>query len=88
MYGGQYNLAEKEILKVLKINLTARKTILIASALNPLYGMALVQGDEFMMGSEEYDNEQPIYKVKLNTFEIAKYEVTNLQFSTFLNKLW
>ena len=83
----KYDLAEKEIIKVLKINPDARKTIIIASAINPMYSMMLVQGGEFMMGdSTTSDDEKPVHKVKLNTFEISKYEVTNLQYAVFLNR--
>ena len=82
----KYDLAEKEIIKVLEINPNARKTIIIASAIKPLYGMQLVQAGEFMMGSDEEDDEKPVHKVKLSTFEISKYEVTNLQYAVFLNR--
>ena len=44
----KYEQAEQEILKVLKINPNSRNDIIIASAINPLYGLALVQGGEFM----------------------------------------
>jgi len=86
LYSEKYDLAEQEILKVLKINPNARKSIIIASAINPIYSLVLVQGGEFMMGSEIEDEEKPIHKVSLSTFEISQYEVTNLQYAAFLNK--
>ncbi len=83
----KYDLAEQEIIKVLKLSPEARKMIIIASAINPLLGLVLVQGGEFMMGSEEGgDDERPIHKVYLSSFEISRYEVTNLQYAVFLNR--
>ena len=87
----KYDAAEKEILKVLKINPNGRKSVVIASAINPLYGMVFVQGGEFMMGSpdktiEYTDDERPVHKVSLGSFEMSRYEITNLQYAVFLNK--
>jgi len=49
--------------------------------------MVLIADGEFLMGSNYGDhNETPIHKVYLAAFYIDKYEVTNLQFSQFLNE--
>ncbi len=42
--------------------------------------MVTFQGGTFMMGSNDYFQTEPIHNVTLNTFKIAKYEVTQ--------KLW
>ncbi len=42
--------------------------------------MITVQGGTFNMGSTVISNEQPVHSVTLNTFKIAKYEITQ--------KLW
>ncbi|MFQ5631960.1 MAG: SUMF1/EgtB/PvdO family nonheme iron enzyme, partial [bacterium] len=45
-----------------------------------------VGGGVFEMGdSTGYENEQPVHKVKLDGFQISKYEITNQQFCDFLN---
>jgi len=47
-----------------------------------------VSGGTFQMGSNDGDSdEQPIHTVTLSSFEITKYEVTNGQFSEFLNSI-
>jgi S1-C subfamily serine protease len=41
-----------------------------------------ISGGEFMMGSETGDSdESPVHKVRLDDFEIGKYEVTNRQYA-------
>ena len=50
----------------------------------PLPELVLVQGGEFLMGSEPLEREQPIHKVKLKDFYIGKYPITNQQFASFL----
>ena len=37
------------------------------------------------MGSNEYVDEQPIHTVKVKTFYLSKYEVTNAEYAAFLN---
>lgn len=50
--------------------------------------MVLVPEGNFIMGSENgNDDEKPVHKVFLNSFYIDKYEVTNAQFSEFLNSV-
>ena len=43
-----------------------------------------------MMGSstddDDHESDEYLHKVTLNSFEMAKYEVTNLQYAVFLNK--
>jgi formylglycine-generating enzyme required for sulfatase activity len=46
--------------------------------------MVLVPAGEFIMGSEEYDNEKPRHQVYLDAFYIDKYEVTNARFRQFV----
>jgi len=47
-----------------------------------------VAGGTFMMGSNDgYDDEQPVHRVTLSSFEISKTEVTNSQFCEFLNDI-
>ena len=38
--------------------------------------MVLIPAGEFEMGSNEYENEQPVHKVNLDAYYIGKYEVT------------
>ena len=48
--------------------------------------MVRVEGGEFTIGAELYDpDESPAMPVKVNSFLISKYEVTNEQFSYFMN---
>jgi|TARA_B110000438_G_scaffold290684_1_gene326727 formylglycine-generating enzyme required for sulfatase activity len=49
--------------------------------------MVLIPGGEYLMGSENpeaYPNEKPIHKVKVDSFLMDKYEVTNSQFEEFI----
>jgi len=48
--------------------------------------MVYVPGGTFQMGSVERDDEQPVHSITLDSFWIDKYEVTNAQFSAFLNE--
>ncbi len=49
--------------------------------------MVLIPAGEFIMGSNDgNDDEKPIHKVYLDAYYIDKYEVTNAQFSEFLNE--
>ncbi len=61
-----------------------------STMVNPIYGavMVVVPEGEFLMGSEEslaQDNEKPEHLVYLDTFWIYQHEVTNAQFSAFIN---
>lgn len=48
--------------------------------------MIRVEGGEFTMGANLYDeDERPAMPVKVNRFLLSKYEVTNEQFSYFMN---
>ncbi len=54
---------------------------------SPADDMVLIPGGEFLMGSSYgHIDETPIHRVYLDAFYIDKYEVTNLQFSEFLNQ--
>jgi len=46
--------------------------------------MQFIPKGEFMMGSDEYDDEKPIHKVTINyDFEISKYQVTFDEYDLF-----
>jgi formylglycine-generating enzyme required for sulfatase activity len=49
------------------------------------YTTVYVQGGTFNMGSNTESNEKPIHSVTVSSFNIGKYEVTNLEYSKFLN---
>jgi len=46
--------------------------------------MVLVPAGEFIMGSEEQDDEKPQHQVCLDAFYIDKYEITNAHFQRFV----
>lgn len=46
--------------------------------------MVTIPGGEFLMGDEKNPNAQPIHKVKLESFQLSKYEVTTAEFEQFL----
>ena len=46
-----------------------------------------VEGGKFMMGSNNYDDEQPIHEVEVPDFHIGKYPITNEQFLPFLQEV-
>jgi formylglycine-generating enzyme required for sulfatase activity len=50
--------------------------------------MVMVEGDLFLMGSEnsEFSDEEPVHPVKLSTFQISKFPVTNIQFVQFIKE--
>jgi len=87
-----YEKAEKLIQKILEINPNGKYSKLLASAINPSYATVYVEGGTFEMGcNDEFDSdcssdEQPVHEVKLTSYEIGQYEVTNIQYAIFLNK--
>lgn len=46
--------------------------------------MVTLPAGEFLMGSKESDAEQPIHKVKVGSFKLAKYDVTEKEFMQFI----
>ena len=51
--------------------------------------MVLIPGGKYLMGSDKpgsYSNEKPVHKVIISPFFMDKYEVTNQQFSQFVNE--
>jgi formylglycine-generating enzyme required for sulfatase activity len=46
-----------------------------------LLEMVFIKGGEFMMGSNDYDNEKPVHRVKVSDFYLGKYEVTVAQYA-------
>ncbi|MDM8530007.1 SUMF1/EgtB/PvdO family nonheme iron enzyme [Anaerolineales bacterium HSG25] len=54
----------------------------------PPPNMVYVPAGEFVMGSDNGDSdEQPVHTVYLDRFYIDTYEVTNVQYTTFLNQI-
>ncbi len=48
--------------------------------------MVLVEGGTFMMGSHEgRRDEKPVHNVRVNSFYMSKYEITNAEYCKFLN---
>lgn len=47
--------------------------------------MVFVEGGSFQMGSDRYDEEQPVHPVRVPDFYLGKHRVTNAQFTAFLN---
>lgn len=50
-------------------------------------GFVLVDGGKFIMGSMEEEREQPIHEVYIDTFMIAKYEVTQAEYKNVMKKI-
>ncbi|MFK5855215.1 MAG: formylglycine-generating enzyme family protein [Bacteroidota bacterium] len=51
-----------------------------------LIEMAFVEGGVFYMGDDNgQSDDKPRHKVTVNSFHMTKYEITNIQFCTFLN---
>jgi formylglycine-generating enzyme required for sulfatase activity len=48
--------------------------------------LIMIPAGEFLMGSNDYDNEKPPHRIYLNAYYIGKYEVTNEQFAKFVNE--
>ncbi len=46
--------------------------------------MVTLPSGEFLMGSKESNSEQPIHRVKVGSFKLAKYNVTNKEFMQFI----
>ncbi len=46
--------------------------------------MVTIPAGKFLMGSKESDAEQPIHKVKVGSFRLAKYNVTSKEFMQFI----
>lgn len=46
--------------------------------------MVTIPAGKFLMGSQESDSEQPIHKVEINSFKLAKYVVTVKEFLHFV----
>jgi len=49
-------------------------------------GLVKIPAGEFLMGSEDYDDEKPQHTVYLPTFYIAKYPVTAAQYRAFVQE--
>ena len=48
--------------------------------------MVLIKGGSFKMGSDSFEDAQPIHEVVLNSFYMDVHEVTNRQFKTFVDE--
>jgi iron(II)-dependent oxidoreductase len=49
----------------------------------PPAGMVLIPGGEYMMGKDESGDSDPAHKVRVDTFYMDKYEVTNSEYLRF-----
>ena len=85
-------IATNKLPNQLSIELTPQPSGVTLSAFDfPVPSMVVVPGGTFTMGctaEQEFVcqlDERPAHKVKLDSFEIGKYEVTNEEFATFLN---
>ncbi|MFH0801630.1 MAG: SUMF1/EgtB/PvdO family nonheme iron enzyme [bacterium] len=47
--------------------------------------LIMIPAGEFIMGSNDYEDEKPPHRVYLSAYYIGKYEVTNEQFAKFIN---
>jgi formylglycine-generating enzyme required for sulfatase activity len=47
--------------------------------------MIYIPGGEFMMGSNDYDDEKPPHPVKLSPFYIGKYQITQAQWTAVMS---
>ena len=70
---------------------TKKEYVVVIEQTGLSYGAEMVDvvGGTFMMGANSsgwmYDDAKPIHSVKVNSFEISKYEITNAQYASFLN---
>jgi len=71
-------------MNVTEINYKAKKAEPIYSS-NKIEKIS-IQGGEFLMGDKHNDGDQPMHKVFVSNFEMAKTETTNAQFVEFLNE--
>jgi len=76
--------------KILSINYTdpkaKKKAKYCLEKLLPLSRMVFIEKNTFMMGkNDSEDNEAPEHKTIINNYYIDKYEVTNFEYSLFLN---
>jgi len=55
-----------------------------ASDEHPLPGMVWIEGGEFSMGSDAFEDAMPIHRVAVDGFWIDSTEVTNAQFARFV----
>ena len=46
--------------------------------------LVLVEGGSFMMGGDSYNNERPIHEVRLSSYHISKYPVTQAQWQAVM----
>ncbi|MES2674192.1 MAG: formylglycine-generating enzyme family protein [Pseudomonadota bacterium] len=47
--------------------------------------MMTIPAGEFLMGSDDHERSKPVHKVKVKTFNLGKYEVTNKEFRQFID---
>jgi formylglycine-generating enzyme required for sulfatase activity len=60
------------------------KTIIEILSNNVKLEMVLIPAGSFMMGSNEYKNEQPIHEVTLKAFYMGKYPITQAQYEAVM----
>jgi formylglycine-generating enzyme len=77
---------------LISCKMPSRATILKQSSLkdsikisgNDLAKMVLIPGGTFNMGSNDFEDAQPVHKVTIHSFWIDEHEVTNAQFAIFV----
>jgi len=89
---GSFSQAKSHYRKVVELNPDDRhcqdRIAEIKKDLNPPKDMILVDGGEFQMGNYNGEaDEKPVHTVKLKSFYIDKYEVTNEEYCKFLNEM-
>jgi formylglycine-generating enzyme required for sulfatase activity len=87
-FDSRYDDALKELLtKGFGVSLAPKVVTPPRTIINPRDGkdMILIPAGEFVMGSDEADDEKPPHKVSLDAFYIARYPVTNADYKKFVD---
>lgn len=68
--------------------IVAQSQVLIQEVLNILFEMITIPAGSFTMGDDNsaWTRERPAHEVTIDAFEIGKYEVTNAQYTAYLNE--
>lgn len=88
-----YNKAKQLYTRILEINPDDSSSKILKESSKKMdfsKNMVFVEGGTFKMGNPDItggsSDERPVHEVFLNSFYISKYEVTNSEFSIFLNQ--
>lgn len=49
-------------------------------------GMILIEGGVFKMGSDDYENEQPVHEVRLDSFYMSRFQIMVKEFKRFVEE--